>query len=155
MSQESVFHGSPELFDDAVANPRRNIRTVGEEVIFNEESFYATPHKWIALAYTYQPKQINGGGVYKMAVDLYSDNKEVVIFGVGSLDESLEVLYGDGGYLYHFDSDNFIYKEGLGSQEVIATEPTAPIAVEKIDDPIEAMRELGVTFKFTVLRSCF
>lgn len=85
---------------------------------------------------------------YSMAVDLYSDKKEVAIFGIGSLEESLRVLYGNGGYLYHFDDKNFVYKEGLGTQEVISQEPTKPLIVENIDDPVREMKKLGVTFVF-------
>lgn len=120
------------------------------EVIFSEESFHATPHKWIALAYTYTPAKIEAlpNVYYSMGVDLYSDNKEVAIFGIGSLEESLEHLYGQGGYLYHFHNGDFVYKEGLGSQEVIVTSPTTPLEMERIDNPVQQLQELGVTFTF-------
>src|SRR3989338_2478701 len=58
---EKVFHGSPKIFDAETANPRLNERiNENGEVIFSEESFHATPHEWIALAYTYTPKPIEG-----------------------------------------------------------------------------------------------
>lgn len=155
MPEKFVFHGSPEEFDSKTANPKLNERTnAAGETIFNEESFHATPHKWIALAYTYTPKPIEGLGAeayYSMGVNLYSEEKEVVVFGVGSLEESLEHLYGRGGFVYHFDNGDFIYKEGLGSQEVIVNSPTAPLHMERVEDPVKAMRELGVAFHFVDL----
>jgi hypothetical protein len=152
---EKVFHGASEMFDAETANPKPN-RRINErgEVIFDEESFHATPHKWIALAYTYIAKPIEGLGVdafYGMGVDLYSNKKEVAIYGVGSLEETLDKLYGSGGYVYHFDHGDFIYKDGLGSQEVISTRPTQPILMERVDNPVKAMQELGVTFHFVDL----
>ncbi len=152
MSEKFVYHGSPKVFDAKTANPRLNQRVNEKgEVTFNEESFHATPHKWVALAYTYIQKPIVGFGeeaVYSMGVNLDSSKKEVAIFGIGSLEESLTMLYGEGGYLYHFDNGDFIYKEGLGSLEMIATSPTAPVHVERVDDPVKEMRALGVSFHF-------
>jgi hypothetical protein len=120
-------------------------------VIFDQESFHATPYKWIALAYTYKstPFEINGKTAhYNMGVSLYDNTNEVDIFGLNTLEESLKILYGDGGYLYHFDKDKFLHKEGLGNLEVIAEEPTRPVTVERIDDPVAEMKKLGVTFRF-------
>lgn len=151
MTQKFVFHGTPKKFDSDVATPRRNIRERDGVVIFDEESFHATPHKWIALAYTYHPKPIESLGIgvqYLMGVNLYSEEKEVVIFGVGTLEESLAALYGDGGYVYHFTDGDFIYKEGLGDMEVISQVPTNPIVMEKVDNPVEEMRKLGAHFVF-------
>jgi hypothetical protein len=153
-SEKFVFHGSKESFK--TANPKRNLRSrinkSGErEVVFEGISFHATPYKWIALAYTYNrtQKEIDGKSyIYTMGVDLYKHDKELDIYGVGSLEESLEVLYGKGGYIYHFNKDKFIYTEGLGNLEVISQESIEPIEIEKIDDPIEEMKKLGVTFKF-------
>ena len=151
MNDKFVFHGSPKVFDGEGAVPRRNIRTDGETITSDEESFHATPHKWVAFAYMYQPATIEGlaGEFYGMGVDLSSRNKEVMIFGVGSLEESLKVLYQNGGYVYQFDDGNFVYKEGLGSEEVIATRPTAPLRVERVQNPVEEMKKSGVTFRFT------
>ncbi len=150
---EKVFHGSPKVFDSKRATPRLNERINEKgETIFNEESFHATPHKWIALAYTYTPKPIEGmsgeEGFYSMGVNLYSDEKVIAIYGVGTLEESLLQLYGSGGYVYHFDNGDFIYKEGLGSQEVIATSPTTPLHMERVVDPVKEMQALGVRFEF-------
>ncbi len=157
--EKFVYHGSDKKFDSDCAKPKRNIRSKldagGEQkIIFNEESFHATPHKWIALAYTYNTKSYTIDGKtahYNMGVNLYEDNKMVDIFGFSSLEESLEKLYGGGGYVYHFDKDKFIYKEGLGNLEVIVTESTKPVSVERVDNPVEEMKKLGVTFKFTDL----
>jgi hypothetical protein len=81
-------------------------------------------------------------------VSLYENTNEVGISGFNSLEESLGVLYGNGGYLYHFDKDKFFYKEGLGDLEVITEKPTTPLTVEYISDPVTEMKKLGVTFKF-------
>ncbi len=152
-----VYHGSPREFDGDQAVPKRNIRskwnkeTQQYDTIFDQESFHATPHKWIALAYTYKsvPLNINGKKThYNMGVSLYEDTHEVAIYGTGSLEESLKVLYGEGGWLYHFDGDTFVYTEGLGNLEVITETPTSPIKVERIDDPVSEMRALGVNFVF-------
>lgn len=153
MNEKFVFHGSPRTFDGESAIPRQNMR-VNEagEVIFDEISFHATPHKWIALAYTYTQVPIEGmdgdDAFYSMGVNLDSDTKEVAIYGVGSLEESLKVLYGNGGYLYHFDNGGFVYKEGLGSQEVISSSEVTPLHTERIDDPVAEMQKLGVKFVF-------
>jgi hypothetical protein len=153
--EKLVFHGSPTKFDSDHAVPKQNKRfkTVGGEqvTIFNEESFHATPYKWIALAYTYKsvPHEINGKTAhYNMGVSLYDHNGIVYIHGLNNLEESLEKLYENGGYLYHFDKDKFIYKEGLGDLEMIIQKPTKPITVEYISDPVAEMKKLGVTFRF-------
>lgn len=122
--------------------------------MFNEISFHATPHEWIALAYTYSPKTIEGTDLkYGMGVDLYGNNQRVLIAGSGSLEESLRQMYGDGGYVYHFDNDKFYYKEGLGNHEVISNDPVAPIDYEFVSDPVGKMRGLGVTFEFIDITS--
>ncbi|MDB5194012.1 MAG: hypothetical protein JWN50_26 [Parcubacteria group bacterium] len=151
-----VYHGSPKEFDGEHALPKRNIRSRlskdgGQEVIFDEESFHATPHKWIALAYTYssKPYEIDGKiAHYNMGVSLYNNTKEIDIYGFNSLEKSLKELYGNGGYVYHFDKEKFVSKEGLGNLEVIATHPIKPIEAQRINDPVEEMKKLGVTFKF-------
>lgn len=152
-----VYHGSPQELDSERAIPKRNIRkkwnkeTESYDVIFDQESFHATPHKWIALAYTYKaaPFEIDGKlAHYNMGVSLYDNNKQIDVYGFNSLEESLQILYGKGGYLYHFDKDKFLYKEGLGNLEVITEKEVEPITVERIDDPVEEMRNLGVSFKF-------
>ena len=147
-----VFHGSHEEFDGKKALPKRQIRENAEgEVIFDEKSFHATPYKWVALAYTEKRVPIEKDGIkgeYSMAVDLYGEEKKVLIIGVDSLEESLEKLYGLGGYLYHFDDGNFVYKEGLGNLEVVTNDPEHPVEVERIDDPVAEMKELGVEFEF-------
>jgi ribosomal protein S18 acetylase RimI-like enzyme len=158
-SKEYVYHGSPIKFDSEHAIPKRNIRSRlskdGEqEVIFDQESFHATPYKWIALAYTYsaKPQEIEGKTAhYNVGVSLYNNTKEVDILGFNSLEESLKKLYGTGGYLYYFGKDKFIFKEGLGDLEVITEEKIKPISVERIDNPVEEMKKLGVAFKFVDL----
>ena len=152
-----VYHGSPQKFDDEYANPKRNTRhkwnkeIEAYEVIFDQQSFHATSHKWIALAYTYKNTActIDGQKIYyNMGVSLYDDTHVVDIFGLNSLEESLKVLYGNGGYVYHFDKSEFHHKEGLGTLEVIAEVPVMSVAVERIDDPVAEMKRLGVSFRF-------
>jgi len=153
MSEKFVYHGSPREFDGDTAEPRPNLR-INEQgtVVFDEESFHATPNKWIALAYTYKPQPIPNlegeDAYYSMGVNLDSDDKEVAIFGVGSLEESLAKLYSEGGFIYSFDDQSFFFKEGLGNQEVITKSPTKPLHTEKVEDPVGEMVRLGVTFKF-------
>lgn len=157
--EKFVYHGSKNELDGKLAVPKRNIRTQSNEqgekkVIFDEESFHATPHKWIALAYTCHeaPHEMDGKtSHYGMGVDLYSNSKTVHIFGFHSLEESLQVMYGSGGYVYHFGPDEFIYKEGLGDMEVVALKPVKPITIERINNPVDEMRQLGVQFEFVDL----
>jgi hypothetical protein len=63
----------------------------------------------------------------------------------------LKVLYGSGGYVYCFDKNKFVFKEGLGNLEVIATDAIEPVKIERIDDPVSEMKKLGVIFHFTDL----
>jgi hypothetical protein len=129
--EKIVYHGSHQEFDSEKARPKRNVRTQPDEsgevkVVFDQESFHATPHKWIALAYTCRraPYEIDGKKTrYSMGVDLDGNDQTVRILGFESLEKSLEQMYGEGGYVYHFGPDKFLYKEGLGSREVIAEEP--------------------------------
>lgn len=155
-----VYHGSPREIEGELAIPKRNIRnrwnkeTETYDIIFDQESFHATPHKWIALAYTYKsvPYEIDGKTAhYNIGVSLYDTNNEVIILGFKSLEDSLEKLYGQGGYVYHFDKDKFLHKEGLGNREVIVEESIKPIEVERVDNPVEVMKKLGVIFNFVDL----
>jgi hypothetical protein len=147
---EKVFHGSPEHFE--MAHPKRNVRVNKEhKVIFDQESFHATPHRWIALAYAHHSKPflLDGKEVrYNMAVSLYNNNKIVEIIGTESLEKSLEALYSGGGYLLTFDGNEFFYTEGLGDLEVIADKATKPLHIEHISDPVAQMRAEGVKFVF-------
>ncbi len=157
-SNEFVFHGSHEKFEPVTPKRNKRIRaskeTGIEEVIFDEISFHATPYRWIALAYTYSPKKFEVDGkqvYYNMSVDLYEHRKELFIYGIGTLEESLDKLYGDGGYLYQFDKNKFYYKEGLGNLEVIVNETVEPIEVKKIESPLLELQKEGVVFKFVDL----
>jgi hypothetical protein len=54
--------------------------TKSHKTIFDQESFHATPYKWIALAYTYrsEPFEIDGKKAhYNMGVSLYDDKTEI------------------------------------------------------------------------------
>lgn len=154
---EYVYHGSLREFDAEFAIPKRNVRNrwnkdkISWDVIFDQESFHATPHKWIALAYTYSSVSFQSNSKqirYNMGVNLYRKSSEVEIFSKNSFEESLEVLFGDGGYLYYFDAADFFHKEGLGDLEVITEKTVKPVRVERIDDPVAEMKKLGVVFKF-------
>lgn len=122
------------------------------KVIFNDTSFHATPHRWIALAYTYDGRQEfehNGRRIhYNMGVDLYGNDKEIAVYGAGSLEESLAKLYGKGGYVYHYDANHFFYTEGLGNREVITKEEIDAIEAEHITNPVEELEQEGVEFRF-------
>lgn len=154
--KQYVYHGSNKEFDSSFAKPKRQIRSRENaqgftEVIFDEESFHATPHKWIALAYTHTEKTLEIDGVeitYNIGTDLYKNTNEVIVLGAHSLEKSLEILYGNGGYVYYFDKVDFIHKQGLGNLEVIIQKPIKPISIEKINNPVEEMKKLGVKFIF-------
>lgn len=152
-----VYHGSPIEFGTVKPKENKRIRFEdGEQkVIFHETSFHATPHRWIALAYTYDGKQAfeHDGRLiyYNMGVDLYGDTKEVAIYGAGSLEESLSRLYGSGGYVYHYDAHHFFYTDGLGNREVITKDTIDPIEAEHIANPVEELKREGVKFKFVDL----
>ena len=149
-----VYHGSPMQFETAV--PKRQLRSRKDEhgtykVTFDEISFHATPYKWIALAYTYTSKphkMRTKNAHYNMGVSLYENEEELGIYGFGSLEESLEKLYGDGGYLFTFKKEDFFTMEGLGDLEVITKAELVPHKIERIDDPLAELKQLGITFSF-------
>jgi hypothetical protein len=151
-----VYHGSNKELDSDFAIPKRQRRYKLNEnnkntLIFDEESFHATPHKHIALAYMYKAKSLVVEGKvihYNMGISLYEDSKRIDIFGINSLEESLEQMYGEGGYLYYFNKDEFIHKEGLGNLEVISLRPVKPMKIERIENPVEEMKTFGITFRF-------
>jgi len=127
-----VFHGSSEYFD--VALPQRHKRVKkdaqGEpRIIFDQVSFHATPYRWVAIAYTYSPKRISKDkdAYFNMGVDLYKHTPQLDIYGIGSLEESLQVLYGKGGYVSKFKREDFLHTEGLGHLELITTTPLKPV----------------------------
>lgn len=84
-----------------------------------------------------------------MGVDLYGDKAEVLITGPNTLEESLDILYGNGGYLHHFDAKDFWWCEGLGSREVVTNKQISPLEIKFIEDPISEMKDVGVQFLFT------
>ena len=149
-----VYHGSHESFD--VAIPKRQVRKrVDDEgnvtVIFDDISFHATPYKWIALNYTCQCQNVvHNDKEYwvNTGLDLKKHVEEITVYGVESLEKSLDILYGQGGYLFTFDKNDFITKEGLGALEMISQSEIKPISIERIDDPVSELRKLGITFKF-------
>ncbi len=149
-----VFHGSHERFE--IVEPKRNIRSRKEKddtvnIIFDEVSFHATPYKWIALAYMYDPGAYEFEGKlaqYNMGVDLYKNEELIEVYGFDSLEETLKKMYGNGGYLFIFEKEKFFHKDGLGNLEVITKDKLEPFRIEKIDDPIGELQKLGIKFKW-------
>ncbi len=153
-SEKYVYHGSQESFDSVI--PKRQVRSRlqkdgTQKVVFDDISFHATPYKWIALAYTYDPKRYEIDGKtahYNMGVSLYNHTEELDIFGVNSLEESLQKMYEDGGYLLSFEKEKFFHTEGLGNLEVITKDNLVPHTIERIDDPVSELKKLGIKFNF-------
>ena len=154
-----VYHGSSIKFK--VAKPTYTSRghLKNGKVIQDYEgiSLHSTPYKWIALAYTSKKlncyihngkRQYFGMGAPVKHKDSEFKNKSVMIFGKRSLGYSLNKLYGKGGYLYTFDSSDFIWVKGLGANEVISYEEQVPKEIEFIKDPVKEMLRLGVKFVF-------
>jgi hypothetical protein len=141
-----VYHGSPTPIIGA-AQPRRNVRIRGTKILFNRMSFHATPEVWIALAYIYE--KVPG---YAMGVNLYSDKKEVLVFGPHDLPDALKVLYGNGGHLYSFPAEKFHWVTGLGTREMISEQPLFPKRTTSISDPVKCMESAGVSFMFQLDR---
>ena len=137
-----VYHGSAEKLD--IIEPRRNLRSRNGEVIWDAVSFHATPHRWIALAYTRSKDAPETTGV-----DLYQMKPVVEVIGSTTLEEALESLYGQGGYLYHFDAKEFTHAEGLGNLEVFSEKSVSPVRVEPINNPVAELEKEGVAFVFT------
>jgi len=152
-----VYHGSPTNSFEIV-KPKRNIRTQlskrthKEEILFDQVSFHATPYRWIAVAYTYHgniPFEIDGKMAhYNIGVSLYTNTRKLTIYGFKSLENSLERLYGKGGYLYIFDEKDFVHGKGLGNLEVITKDTVSPLSIEKIDNPIKELKKMKVDFEF-------
>jgi len=148
-----VYHGTNR--EKTIANPIRHKRVKKDSngnnvVIFDHVSFHASPLEWIALAYTYSH---NGGkneskAKYYISVDLYVNKKEIEVYGHYSLEKSLDVLYGAGGYLLKFSANDFFSKEGLGCLERITQKIISPLAITFIKDPVSVLKEKGVSFVF-------
>lgn len=83
-----------------------------------------------------------------MGVNLYNNNHTIQITGKKSLEYSLNKLYGNGGYLYTFDAKDFKFVTGLGTSEVITTEPLKYKKREFIKDIVKEMKKIGVKFIF-------
>ncbi len=154
-SQQFVYHGSHETFD--VAIPKRQTRsTINPEtkdkvVVFDDISFHATPYRWIAINYICQCQNVSYQGKeywHATGVSLKKYKEEIEVYGVESLEKSLEVLYGKGGYLLTFDNKDFVEQEGLGALELIAKQNVTPISIERIDDPVAELKKRGITFVF-------
>lgn len=151
-----VFHGSHELFETAIPKPqKRKSKINGEWVtVFDDISFHTTPYKWIAINYTCICQNVSYQGKdywHNTGVNLKNYKEEIEIYGVESLEKSLDVLFGQGGYLFTFDNKDFTAQEGLGILEVITKQETKPLSVERIGNPVSELKKLGITFKFVDL----
>ena len=154
----SAYHGSNKNFD--IAKPsftQRGHIDKGKYVLDYEGiSLHVTPYKWIALVYTeYRPKYKHKNIEYYFNFGVpikYKDddfiNKIVYIDGKKSLEYSLNKIYGKGGYLYTFSKNKFIWKKGLGANELISYKEEKPKKIEFIKNPVKEMEKLGVKFKF-------
>lgn len=150
----SVYHGTSEY--KGWSNPQihkriKKNKSGNRKVIFDELSFHASSLKWIALAYTYSYKTFllnKEEFYYNISVDLYSKIKQIEIHGINSLEKSLEALYGNGGYILEFSSNDFFHKQGLGYMEVITKKVFKPISIIKIDDVVIKLIKENVTFSF-------
>ncbi len=148
-----VYHGSREYFGDSIVPRRHRRKNKAGDVIFDEISFHASPHRWIGLAYMYDDsKKVSHplGLADRVGVDLYENKKIVEISGGNSLGEALIELYGEGGYLYIFHAKDFLWKEGLGNLEVVCNRELKPIAIERIEDPVAELKKEGVAFEWTL-----
>jgi hypothetical protein len=149
-----VYHGSQKFHDKAIpVRNRRSRKQKGETVvtIFDQDSFHATPYKWIAVAYTYTPAHYEIDGKmahYNMGVDLYNHEKKLGIYGFESLEKSLKALYGNGGYVTSFYAKDFHHTEGLGNLEVITTKELEAVKVEHIEDPLSFLKNEGIEFEY-------
>lgn len=149
-----VFRGSDKKEEILEPKPNRRSKMINGKrtIIFNEKSIHATPHKYIALAYTYKKNNFftykGKTESYNMGISLYEKTKKVIVIGKKSLEHTLDKLYGKGGYLYTFDAKDFIKVKGLGPLEVVSLKTLKPNKIEYIKDPIEEMKKLGVIFEF-------
>lgn len=83
-----------------------------------------------------------------MGVNLKQYSENLYIYGIKSLEHSLRQLYGDGGYITKFKAEDFHWKQGLGSEEVIIKKEIKAEEVEFIKDPVSFLKEAGIKFHF-------
>lgn len=144
-----VYHGSPYLLTEGKPSFHRRVSRSG--VLFSGITFHATPIKWIAAAYTYQPKVFTLDGrcaYYNVGINLKKHERVIDIYGINSLEFSLKELYGNGGYITMYDPKSFTHKHGLGALECIAYENCTPLKIEYIDNPIKLLTQEGILFRF-------
>jgi len=153
--EKYVYHGSHELFETAIPKRQRrkskSFNGKGWVTVFDEISFHTTPYKWIALNYICQCQNISYEGKeywHATGVSLKKYKEKIEVYGVESLEKSLEILYGKGGYLFTFDAKHFHHQEGLGELERISKKDMKPLSVERINDPVAELKKLGIAFKF-------
>jgi len=153
-SEKYVYHGSRTLFESVVPKRQRRYgksKNDGMEIIFDEVSFHVTSHKWIALAYMCNHKSLTIKGKrthYTMGVDLYTYKEEIEIYGINSLEDSLDEMYKEGGHLFTFKKEDFTHMEGLGNFELITKKSPKPVRVERINNPVSELKKLDISFKY-------
>lgn len=146
---KKVYHGSFAKFD--VGEPKLNTRIGTKDdpnrIKYKGYAFHVTPEKYVALSYLYDKKSITDNR--SAGISLYNKNYQVYIRGTTNLEDTLELLYGKGGYLYHFeDNEWFVWFNGLGDLERITFDKAIPIKRDFIKDPVKAMKDEGVKFIF-------
>jgi len=149
-----VYHGSLYKFD--IAKPhstsRGSIKNGKQVINYEGISLHATPHKWIALSYIWSKgiSYIKNGESkhFNVGVSLFNNDKEIDIWGIKSLEYSLEKIYGGGGYIYTFNAKYFKHIKGLGPLEVLSYTEQTPNKIEFIKDPGKEMKKFRVKCKF-------
>jgi len=159
----SVYHGSPKKFTIAKPSFTSRVHFNKKKIIIDYEgtSLHVTPYKWIGLAYIGQFPIYKYKGIkhrFKFGVPILSKNnnfknKIVHIYGKKSLEYSLNKIYGKGGYLYTFSKSKFIWKKGLGINELISYEEQKPNKIEFIKNPVKEMKKIGVKFVFVNIKN--
>lgn len=127
MSQLKCYHGSNNYKDYWI--PTIHTRKYRGNIIFRNKSFHVTPYEWIAVVYTYNPKPfLIGGKVARVnvGVNLKEYSKIVDIYGINSLEYTLNMLYGDGGFITEFNKNDFFTTAGLGALELISDQIVYP-----------------------------
>jgi len=146
--KQVLYHGSSIQFDIGKPSLTTRLGTLDEptRIKYKGFSFHVTPERYIALAYTYNKKDMKNVG---MGVSLYDKDKTIFIYGDTDLEDSLHKLYGNGGYLYEFEDNNwFVWFQGLGNLEKITFNEVKPIKSTFIEDPVVEMKKEGVEFVF-------
>ena len=146
-----VFHGSPTSFD--VLEPYQTQRRTNGVVVYDAVSAHATPLLCCALNYLAAPFDYNNGyeNGYNNGVSLKEvPVREIEVFGPKTRKDAMNHLFGRGGYMYAFKSNDFRHVRGLGMSEVISLTSVVPIYKVRLSyaDILEMARFIGISFVF-------